>query len=81
MGLTSSWREQMHDFVTAGEQHLRDQAPMAFRPERLGAHEARDGLLEFRRERRLPELRVAPRPGEAPDVDERPHAGVLQAFD
>ena len=44
----------MDDFVSSRNQQLRDQAPVAFRPERLGAHEARDGLRQLGRERLLP---------------------------
>src|SRR4051812_5530 len=130
MRLAASWAEQMHDFVTSGEQQLRDEASVALRLVRLRAHEARrglrelgcqrllpgvgahprrvaperadadaresllaglpasapaellgvpvgdPGLLERRRQRGLPELRVPPRAREAPDVDERLHAGA-----
>jgi hypothetical protein len=123
------------DLVPDREKELRDQPPVAARPKRLGAHEARNRLREFgderllpcvcahpgrvaaesadaearevllaglatapaaelfgvpvddtgsgerRRQRGLPELRVSPRPGKAPDVDQRLHVGPAQALD
>src|SRR4051812_48432687 len=56
MTLRAAGPQQMHDFVTAREEQLRDQASVALGPEGLRTHEARDGLLELRRERRLPRV-------------------------
>src|SRR5690349_8630780 len=46
--------DQMDDLVASRVQELRDQAPVAAPPRRLGAHEARRRFGERRRERFLP---------------------------
>jgi hypothetical protein len=46
----------MDDRVTAGDEQLGDQAPVAARPKGLGAHEARRGLSELFGQRYLPRL-------------------------
>ena len=63
--------QQMDDVIAAGIEQLGDQASVALPPQRLGAHEARVGFREGRRER----LRkvVAAHPcgvtAEGPDTD------------
>src|SRR5919206_2575834 len=46
--------DEVDDLLAARNEELRDQAPVAAPPERLGAHEARRGLRERGGERLLP---------------------------
>jgi hypothetical protein len=52
--LPPSWPDQVDVFLTAGDEELGDQAPVAAGPESLGAHQARSGLRQRLRERALP---------------------------
>src|SRR5919201_4259346 len=63
--------EQVDDLPAAGGQELRDQAPVAAPPDRLGAHEAWRRLGELGGEGALPRLASHPRgvAAESPDAD------------
>ena len=53
--------DQVHDLVTAGDEKLRDQSPVAPLPGRFRAHQARPGMRQRLVQRDVPDSRAHPR--------------------